>query len=477
MKRALAFTFSLLLIASFLITSCAAPVAQPAAAPTQVSEPAKPVEPSKAAPTAPEQTSNANAAVTLNAIGFESCITDGLKKQAEAYMKENPNVKVNVEATAYTNLHEKQVVELSGGTGAYDVYSVVTDWMPEYMAAGFLEPLDDYMAKSQPVDWPNTWTKGLLKFVTHTDNKVYGLPHHDGPQLLYYRKDLFEDAKNQADFKAKYGYDLEPPTTWQQFLDIATFFTDPAKDMWGTVLTAKFGEQQLAHDFWLLLPGFGGGAGFDDNGNPSFNGAEGVNALQFYADLIKKHKVAPEASLTFGIPEAGDFYLSGKAAMHWNWSHIGAYAEMPENSKIVGKNGFTVMPLDEGKGQHAIYGSYWILGIDTNSKNKQAAYDFIKYATGPTADKLLADVGCIPSRLSSWNDPDLLKKYPFYAVFQPSYEGFVTSSPRVPEYEKLNDLMQRYLSKAISGETTAQEALDSAAKEMTGVLKEAGRIK
>lgn len=471
MSKKLMTLFTILLVAGMLLSACAqaatpAPAAQTQAPAAQTQAPA-----AKTQAPAAKQT-------TIKIIGFESCIMDGTKLQAAAYMKDHPEVNIVIEPTAYTNLHEKEVVELTAGSGTYDIYSIVTDWMPEYMAAGYLEPLDGYIAKNAPVDWPNTWSKSLLTYPS-MNGKLYGLPHHDGPQLLYYRKDLFEDATNQTNFKAKYGYDLKPPETWKQFVDIATFFTDPAKDMWGTVLTAKFGEQQLAHDFWLMLPGFGGGTGFDANGKPTFNSDAGVKALQLYTDLIKKYKVAPEASLTFGIPEAGDFYLSGKAAMHWNWSHIGAYAEMPDKSKIVGKNGFTVMPIDKdsSNGQHAIYGSYWVLSLDKNSKNKDVAYDFMKYATDPTHDKLLADVGCIPSRLSSWKDPDLLKKFPFYAVFQPSYEGFVTSSPRVPEYEKLDDLMQRYMSKAINGDLSAKDALDQAATEMTGVLKEAGRIK
>ncbi|RME76218.1 MAG: extracellular solute-binding protein, partial [Chloroflexi bacterium] len=414
--------------------------------------------------------------VTLRAIGFESCIVDGLKLQADAYMKAHPNVTIEIEATAYTNLHDKQVIELASGTGNFDIYSVVTEWMPEYTSAGFLEPLDDYVAADPPEDWPNTWTKGF-KFQYGADGKLYGFPHHDGPQLLYYRKDLFEDPDNQAAFKAEYGYDLAPPKTWDQFIDIAKFFTRPEEDLWGTVLTAKFGEQQLAHDFWLLLPGFGGGTGFDENGYPTFNKQGGVEALQFYSDLINKYKVAPEASLTYGIPEAGDFYLSGKAAMHWNWAHIGAYAELEEFSSIIGKNAYTVMPKVEGVGQNAVYASYWVLAIAKDSKNKQVAYDFIKFATDKEHDKLLAEVGCIPSRLSSWNDPQLLEKFPFYATFQPSYEGFITSSPRIPEYEKADDILQRYMSQVLAGETDAQSALDAAVEELIPLLEENGAIK
>ena len=66
------------------------------------------------------------------------------------------------------------------------------------------------------------------------DGRSYCLPD-DGDQIvLFYRKDLFEDATNQAEFKSKSGYDLAPPKTWDQFDEIAQFFTDKyAPDIYG----------------------------------------------------------------------------------------------------------------------------------------------------------------------------------------------------------------------------------------------------
>lgn len=419
--------------------------------------------------------------VTIRILGFESCITEGLQLQADAYMEVNPNVTVEVERTAYTVLRENQIFEMASGSGTYDIYSVVTEWVPEYINAGYLEALNDYVEANPPEgamgmdDLDQVWTPGLLNFEMDADGNLYGFPGHDGPQLFYYRTDLFEDEDNKAAFEAEYGYELTNPETWDQFLDAATFFTDEESGMWGTVQTAKFGEQQLAQDFWLLLPSFGGGTGLDENGVPNFNGEAGVQTLQFYADLINEYKVSPEASLTYGIPEAGDLYLSGGAAMHFNWAHIGANAELEDLSSIVGNNGFSTIPHIEGA-ESAIVGSYWINAIAASSQNKDAAYDFMVFAAQPEIDKLMAEPGCIPTRLSSWNDPELLEKFPFFATFEPSYQGFVTSAPRVPEFELINDAMQRHISEALAGDVTVQEALDAAAEEVTEILRDGGHI-
>jgi multiple sugar transport system substrate-binding protein len=417
------------------------------------------------------------APVTLRVQAFESLLSDAMKIHIQNYKKIAPNVTIELETSAYPATHEKQMIELASGTGRYDILVAVTEWMTGYIAGGYLEPLGPYIQKEGSQEkFRSAWTPGLLAFEQDGSGELYGLPYHDGPQLLYYRKDLFNDSANKNAFKAKYKYDLKAPETWDQFLDIAKFFTRPDQGLWGTVQTAKFGAQQLAHDFWLLLPLFGGGRGYDEKWAPTFNSPAGVEAAQFYADLMNKYKVSPKSSTTFDVPEGGDFYLTGKAAMHWNWSHIGAYAELPQYSKIIGKNAYTIMPKKPGVGQQAVYSSYWVHTIAKTSNNKQAAWDFIKFITNKENDKVVSTVGGIPCRLSSWNDPSLLAKFPFYAEFSKAYSGMVTSSPRVPEYEQIDDLMQRYLSKIIAQEMDAKTALDSAANEYTDLLKKSGRL-
>jgi multiple sugar transport system substrate-binding protein len=57
--------------------------------------------------------------------------------------------------------------------------------------------------------------------------KYYAYPTEGDAVGWAYRKDLFEDPDEMAAFKAEYGYDLAPPETWDQLMDIAKFFTRP----------------------------------------------------------------------------------------------------------------------------------------------------------------------------------------------------------------------------------------------------------
>ena len=89
----------------------------------------------------------------------------------------------------------------------------------------------------------------------HTwEGEGYGVLNDGDGQVLYYRKSALTDPDHMAAFKAEYGYDLpEPPKTWQQLLDVATYFNgknwdgnDDEADS-GMVLHLKVGEQGHFH--------------------------------------------------------------------------------------------------------------------------------------------------------------------------------------------------------------------------------------
>ena len=162
----------------------------------------------------------------LNASGMAWANTvELMQKQVDAYNAET-GLKLKLVSTLvpYANLHEKMLTEFVGKTGAFDMVSVVGDWLAEFIKGGFLAPLDTYLKNDPPEGYPAQFPPALMDMQTGPDKKVYGLPFHDGPIMFYWRKDLIADANNQAAFKKKYGYDLKAPVTWQQFLDQAQIF-------------------------------------------------------------------------------------------------------------------------------------------------------------------------------------------------------------------------------------------------------------
>jgi multiple sugar transport system substrate-binding protein len=107
---------------------------------------------------------------------------------------------------------------------AADLWVIEPAEMPFWAAADKLLPVPDEITEPAGAF---AWERLLPLYKTKLlvwKKKAYALPMAGDPLVCFYRKDLLADATNQADFKAKYGRELSPPTTWQQFVRIAEFF-------------------------------------------------------------------------------------------------------------------------------------------------------------------------------------------------------------------------------------------------------------
>lgn len=413
--------------------------------------------------------------ITLRTLVFKGWAREpALQLQVPVYEKLT-GVKIQIEEVPFGQLHEKMILDFASKSGNYDIVTPLTDWSPEMIRGEYLAPLDSYIAKDPPEDWPNAFPKALLE-PQMANGKLYGLPCHDGPIMFYYRKDLFENPKEKADFKAKYNYDLAPAETWDQFLDQCKFFTRPDIGLTGTVLASKQGGQQLPYDFFIMLWSYGGQI-FDASYHPTFNSQAGVDALQFYVDLRNKYNVTPKASTTYDETENGPIYLEGNAATMWHWSHIAVWAEMPDRSKIIGQNGIGLVPVAKKGIAHTTMLGYWYFAVSSASKNKDATYKAINWLTNKANDKLDAQNGTVGCRFSTYHDPDILKQFPFYPSIEKTLAAGTNTLPKVPEYAQIDDAIGVAVSKVLAGESTAKAALDDAAAKVDEMMKKAGYYK
>ena len=95
---------------------------------------------------------------------------------------------------------------------------------------------------------------------------LWGLPYHDGPQCLIYRPDLFADASDRF---ADSGWPAaSPPQTWDDFVEVARFFTDPAANRWGAVVASYPDAHNTVYDFCAQIWSRGGDL-TDAAGRPS----------------------------------------------------------------------------------------------------------------------------------------------------------------------------------------------------------------
>ncbi|MEY4696755.1 MAG: hypothetical protein RIT14_1183, partial [Pseudomonadota bacterium] len=116
------------------------------------------------------------------------------------------------------------------------------------------------------------------------DGKLVMLPRAQfDVSALYYQKSLYADPAKAEAFKAKYGYDLAVPETWDEFRDQAMFLADPP-NFYGTQYAGK--EEGIAGRFYELVVA-NGGQMFNEDFSPAFNSDAGKQSLQWFVDLYK----------------------------------------------------------------------------------------------------------------------------------------------------------------------------------------------
>jgi multiple sugar transport system substrate-binding protein len=154
--------------------------------------------------------------------------------------------------------------------------------------------------------------------------------------------------------------------------------------------------------------------------------------------------------------------------MSINWpAWIGAFSD-PAKSKVINRVEFTTMPGARAAGRAEI--GNWLIAIPRGSKNVDKAFDFIVWATSAEQMKKSALAGNPPTRRSVFGDAELAAKFPSYPAQLRSLE---TSKPRprTPLWNEIETAFGIFLSKANSGELTAEMAMNQANDEIARIIQ------
>lgn len=378
---------------------------------------------------------------------------DALKNAALEWGAER-STRVEVIELPYANLFEKELLDLTSRTGAYDIIMMDDPWFPRLAESGNLAPLDGLM-NSRGMKAPDTdFLESCLKVCRHPygTGPYYALPYVGNSQLFFYRKDLFD----------KYG--LAAPATWAEVLAAARKI-GAAEKMYGYVMRAAPGNAVVT-DFMPLLWAFGADI-FGPEGKPNVSSAEGIASLRFMLEL---GKYSPPGYAGFNADEVSAHLLQSTAAMSINWPSWISAMDDSGKSKVVGKIEFAEMPSAKERGV-AELGS-WLLGIPAGSKNLDLAFDFLLWATEAGRMKKAAERGNPPTRRSVFLSPELQRRFRSFPAQLASLES-ARPRPRTPLWNEIENAFGIYLSQANSGAITPEEAMQRADREIGAILHRA----
>jgi multiple sugar transport system substrate-binding protein len=383
---------------------------------------------------------------------------DALKQAAKDY-EAKTGVHINIAEFPYANLFEKELIDLNARTGAYDLIMLDDPWFPKFASQNFLadfSPLLQRRSHNAPDEDFVATSLALCRHPYQTGT-LYALPYVGNSQLFFYRKDLFQK------------HNLKAPATWEEVMAAAKTISEQemmgapgGRRIYGYVMRAAQGNAAVA-DFMPIFWAFGSEM-FDAGGQPTVNSPEGIAALKF---MIEMGKYAPPGYASFNADEVGAHLLQGTAAMSINWpAWISSFSD-PAKSRVIGKMEFGQMPGAKNPGRAEI--GNWLIAIPREAKNSEAAMDFLLWATSAEQMKRSALRGNPPTRKSVFNDPELVAKFPSYPAQLRSLETS-RPRPRTPSWNEIENVFGIYLSKANSGELSAEDAMNQANAEIAKVV-------
>ena len=364
-------------------------------------------------------------------------------------------------------MHAKALLELTSGTGSYDVISVDICWIGEFAESGGLLELSELVnrdAQELDVDnfLPGAW-EGLAKY----NDQIIGLPLAPYYMYMHYRTDVFE----------KLG--ISQPTTKDEFVDAVKKMYDPANNFYGLTVALKRGAS-VVHDWAAYYNGFGGKIFKDipNNYATDINSNIGVETTEMLKDLVQ---YLPSGVLQYENADRWNAFMHGMAGMVAVFNANSPQFETAEDSLVAGNVGYFHMPRLNDEAEVSLPFGGFTISINKDSKNVEDAWTFMKWLTSAETDKKWVDVPAtpgVPTRLSTVSDPELVKKYPYFQlIYDAEMNGLadgVNYRSRLPEWTQIEEVLGLQLNLAISGEKEVQLALDDAAKEINQIMRDAG---
>jgi sn-glycerol 3-phosphate transport system substrate-binding protein len=257
-------------------------------------------------------------------------------------------------------------------------------------------------------------------------------------------------------FKAAGLDPAKPPTTWDELVTAAKALTkdtngDGKPDQWG------FNTHTDTHWYFSAMLMQNGGKVLSDDGKKVvYNGPEALETLQFWGDLVNKHKVMPANQHAQAAPD----FLAGKLGMIMRSSST--LTTLEKDAKFT----LGVAGLPCKKVCSVPIGGASLLVFKTTPEKQKAAADFVKWMTSPANSvDLFLQTGYVPIRKSVSNEPalkDYMAKSPNAAMLIKQLQ-YSSAIPVFSELGNSDEQLRKAIEKIELGSGTAQEALNTAA--------------
>jgi multiple sugar transport system substrate-binding protein len=401
------------------------------------------------------------AGTKLNILSVVTPQFDGLMLRDDEFTKLT-GIETEWTFIPFGSLQEKMNAEGIAANGTFDVVNYLDQWGPPN--AHWLMKIDDLMARDGiSMDrYPAAFAKSA-----QFEGETLGFPLRAHPQLFFYRKDLIPN----------------PPTSWAEVVEIGKELKKTNPDIAPLALYLNNDGDRQNLFIWINFLWASGADIFNSDGSAAWASEAGIQATKDYVALHTQHGVANPNSVAFNEKDARLSFIQGKSAMIpvWWWAYSSFYS--PDTSTLT-KDQVAFVGMPSYKGTTKTYAISMPFSISEYSKNKDAAWEFLKWLSNPDMDKANATerevkgkkiVNNVVTHIASLQDADVNAAND--GIQAAAWDSLKQSDimPQIAEWPEIGDILSAAIAKAASG-GDVESLMTDAAERSDKVLRRAGRL-
>ena len=356
-----------------------------------------------------------------------------------------------------------EYIPRSGSGGGYEDKvnaAITTNSLPDvitldgpntaaYAKSKVITPLDDYLKDNNMGDVLDS-----IKQQGTYDGKFYAFGYSESNVGIYYNKKMFKEAGIDESSLPT----LKKPWTWDEFKAVSKKLKDHFKEA-AIDFRLNSNDEMLPYAYMPLIWSKGGSVVNEDGTKAEgyFNSKESTQAVQFIQDLVK------EGYTTVSPVEKG--FETGQYPMVLSGSWT--IADLQTNYKDI-DFGILPYPVSNKTKKLVSPSGSWQLAVTTKSNKKDAAAEFVKFATNTESSEILSlGNSVLPIRKSTIENIKDKVSEPMRFLMEQN-AATAHARPVVVAYPQVSRSFQQAMQDISYYEENpdVQKVLDSRAKEM-----------
>jgi multiple sugar transport system substrate-binding protein len=373
--------------------------------------------------------------------------------------EELTGIDVTLEVFPEDQFRQRRALEVGSGAATLDGYMIMPGQVgAQYLGAGWVRYIDDLIndpSLTMPDLNLDDFYEGAMNTFRH-DGQIFGLPLQIESSLLFYRRDLLEEA----------GLD-GPPETMEELREYAEVLDTDSRAGFAMRGKGAAATSQIVNFLYSF-----GGEWLDEEGQSALNSPESQEALRFYADLLRNY--GPPGPTNMHWAEVTSLYAQDQAAMIFDANVFRSIMEDPAQALEVVQENTGYAPVPEGPADRVPAVLVWGMSINHASQNPEAAWYFIQWALSPEMQARAILEGVPAARASAWENEEFRATAPqdWIEASQLSFDiGQPNWNPPVVNVAEVRDAYGQAIVAALEGQDVEQ-ALERAAQEMNRIIEQ-----